>query len=363
MFTFLFYLHLYVCGVRRIVFVSQIPHHFFHTQTQVQYARYLHSPIPLFAGIHTSAVDLVFSADHTATPNLVLCNVDTGKIIPPIVSDKNKTKIVTMPGFISRVAARDLSRHIHNVQEGHVTVDVPRIRTAICRMFCALMDGFTPRVLALSIEEDSALENDWIFGHRKDDRAIIEEARKEEFYRQLFESAMWVSFVHEYLYETRDREAQLDVFDRYRSIWTSPEETRGDDVSRVLFPHGRKSVDLDEEIKVSLGKVMEQKLSDICRRVFCDDDGGGDDGDEEKEEEDLSALDAIRKKLQIAKMRVRAEQEKLEAVVSSAPLREDAVSSAPSRKETAVEKAHDHEKVDDEGNTSESSGGFSDDEE
>ena len=284
------------------------------------------------------------------------------------MSDKNKTKIVTMPGFISRVAARDMSRHIHNVQEGHVTVDVPRIRTAICRMFCALMDGFTPRVLALSIEEDSALENDWIFGHRKDDRAIIEEARKEEFYRQLFESAMWVSFVHEYLYETRDREAQLDVFDRYRSIWTTPEETRGDDVSRVLFPHGRKSVDLDEEIKVSLGKVMEQKLSEICRRVFCDDDDGGED----KEEEDLSALDAIRKKLQIAKMRVRAEQEKLEAVVSSAPLREDAVSSAPvreatissapSRKETTVEKTHDDKKMDDEGNTSESSGGFSDDE-
>ena len=177
-----------------------------------------------------------------------------------------------MPGFISRVAARDMSRHIHNVQEGHVTVDVPRIRTAICRMFCALMDGFTPRVLALSIEEDAVLENDWIFGHCKDDRVIIEEARKEEFYRQLFESAMWVSFVHEYLYETRDREAQLDVFDRYRSIWTKPEESRGDDVSRVLFPHGRKSVDLDEEIKVSLGKVMEQKLSEICRRVFCDDD-------------------------------------------------------------------------------------------
>ena len=147
-----------------------------------------------------------------------------------------------------------------------------------------------------------------------------------------------------------------------------------DDVSRVLFPHGRKSVDLDEEIKVSLGKVMEQKLSEICRRVFChdDDDDDGDDRDEEKEEEDLSALDAIRKKLQIAKMRVRAEQEKLEAVVSSAPLREDAVSSAPvreatissapSRKETTVEKTHDDEKVDDEGNTSESSGGFSDDE-
>jgi hypothetical protein len=206
------------------------------------------------------------------------------------------------------------------------------------------MDGFTPRVLALSIEEDAVLENDWIFGHCKDDRVIIEEARKEEFYRQLFESAMWVSFVHEYLYETRDREAQLDVFDRYRSIWTKPEESRGDDVSRV-FPHGRKSVDLDEEIKVSLGKVMEQKLSEICRRVFCDDDGG-----EEKEEEDLSALDAIRKKLQIAKMRVRAEQEKFEAVVSSAPLM---------REETVVEKVRDEK----EGNTSESSGGFSDDEE
>ena len=72
--------------------------------------------------------------------------------------------------------------------------------------------------------------------------------------------------------------------------------------------------------------------------------------DEEKEEEDLSALDAIRKKLQIAKMRVRAEQEKFEAVVSSAPLM---------REETVVEKVRDEK----EGNTSESSGGFSDDEE
>ena len=317
----------------------------------MQYARYLHSPIPVFAGIHTSAVDLVFSADHTVTPNVVLCHVDTGKVVPSIVSDRSTTKIATIPGFISRVAARDMTRHIHAVQEGHVTVDVPRIRTAICRMFCALMDGFTPRVLVLSIEDDSELENDWISGHCKNDRSILEDVKKEEFYRQLFESAMWVSFVHEYLYEIRDREAQLDVFDRYRSIWTSPEETRGGDVSRVLFPHARKSVDMDEEIKVSLGKVMEQKLSNICRRVFCEKvDDDNDDG-KGKEEGDLNTLDAIREKLKAAKMRVKMKEKELDAAVSAAaPLRE-----------SIVEKPSCSGSKDDGGETSESSGGFSDD--
>jgi len=61
-----------------------------------QYAGYLRSPIPLFAGIHTSAMVHVSSAG-----NNVICHADTGKIIPPIVSDGSK--LVTIPGFISRV--------------------------------------------------------------------------------------------------------------------------------------------------------------------------------------------------------------------------------------------------------------------
>ena len=324
-----------------------------------QHARYLRSPIPLFAGIHTSALDLVFSADHSATPNIVICHADTGKVIPPIVNDGSK--IATIPGFIRRVAARDIQRHVHLVKEGHVTVDAPRVRTSTLRMFCALIDGFTPRVLSLSIEED--LEEAWIVGGSKSEDRVFQEVKNEEFYRQLFESSMWISFVHEYLYESTQREAQLDVFDRYRSIWTSPEETRGEDISRVLFPWGRerssKSEEDDEPIRISLSEIVEKELGDICRRVLgnaavCE------DGEEEKvedeslkeeekheenkkheeknivmkanrveaaeeiKEEDLSALEKIRRKLALAKLRVEQEKAKLNQVVlSRSPVRDN----------------------------------------
>ena len=52
-------------------------------------------------------------------------------------------------------------------------------------MFCALMDRFTPRIFALSIEEDNPIENDWILGHSKKDREIFDEIRKDEFFVQL----------------------------------------------------------------------------------------------------------------------------------------------------------------------------------
>eukprot|EP00939_MAST-03C_sp_MAST-3C-sp1_P004195 g4195.t1 len=229
-----------------------------------QYVGYLRAPVPLFAGLHTSALELVFS--DASQVNVVVANVDTGALIPPIgrcrFARESATRsdgadhpisaapVALIPDSIRRITAREIKPHIHPVvgdgderHRSHVTVDVHHVRTSCVRMMCALLDDFTPKMFDLSVNGQDPLA-----GGCQGDAKRFARISRDPFYANLFESQTWVQFVEEYLCRvtlSAVRQAQLDVFERYRSVWTTPCENRGR-LPAILFPHiGEKDDDFE----------------------------------------------------------------------------------------------------------------------
>lgn len=234
-----------------------------------QYAGYLRAPVPLFAGLHASAIDLVFS--ERSSVNVVIANIDTGGLIPPI---GNKIMSAHLPEDVVRITEREIRRHIQPVEtEGSaddgdkvfnrcpVVVDAPFVRTACVRMMCALLDGFSAKVLDLSVNG-----TDVLVGGTDEDVRLYNRIKSDAFYEQLFQCQTWVNFVKEYLHHIQvstSRQAQLDVFERYRSIWTTPEENCGR-LPVVLFPHRDRSAEEIRPIVITVRRDDDNIDEGLC---------------------------------------------------------------------------------------------------